>query len=100
MYTKIAFVLIPVLVAVINTVFWMSAWGIFSWRNAMSGLPFFDNRKQWVGASLVKEGAFDREYPVITIRTLAILALGIPTVFFLGALSAMQFIRRPDIYGF
>ncbi|WP_413442947.1 cytochrome b559 subunit beta [Synechococcus sp. MIT S1220] len=40
----------------------------------------------------------EKGYPVITIRTLAVNALGIPTVFFLGALAAMQFIRRPELY--
>ena len=30
-------------------------------------------------------------YPVFTVRTAAVNALGIPTVFFLGAILAMQF---------
>ena len=34
------------------------------------------------------------EYPIYTIRWLAIHALGIPTVWFLGAIAAMQFITR------
>lgn len=33
-------------------------------------------------------------YPVFTVRWLAIHTLGIPTVFFFGAIAAMQFIRR------
>ncbi|MGD1857373.1 MAG: cytochrome b559 subunit beta [Leptolyngbyaceae cyanobacterium] len=33
-------------------------------------------------------------YPIFTVRWLAIHALGIPTVFFLGAIAAMQFIQR------
>lgn len=33
-------------------------------------------------------------YPIFTFRWLAIHALVIPTVFFLGAISAMQFIQR------
>ena len=33
-------------------------------------------------------------YPIYTIRWLAIHALGIPTVWFLGAIAAMQFITR------
>nr|YP_009254422.1 photosystem II protein VI [Verdigellas peltata]CZF96675.1 photosystem II protein VI [Verdigellas peltata] len=33
-------------------------------------------------------------YPIFTVRWLAVHALAIPTVFFLGALSAMQFIQR------
>ena len=35
-----------------------------------------------------------RNYPIFTVRLLAVHALGVPTVFFLGALAAMQFIRR------
>merc|ERR1719291_1585213 len=33
-------------------------------------------------------------YPIFTFRWLAIHALTIPTVFFLGAISSMQFIQR------
>ncbi|NBV69395.1 MAG: cytochrome b559 subunit beta [Synechococcaceae bacterium WB4_2_0805] len=33
-------------------------------------------------------------YPIFTVRWLSLHALGIPTVFFLGALAAMQFVRR------
>ena len=35
-----------------------------------------------------------REYPIFTVRWLAVHALAVPTVFFLGAIAAMQFIRR------
>lgn len=35
-----------------------------------------------------------RNYPMFTVRWLALHTFGIPTVFFLGALAAMQFIRR------
>ncbi|MCP4973706.1 MAG: cytochrome b559 subunit beta [Prochlorococcus sp.] len=35
-----------------------------------------------------------RVYPIFTVRWLAVHTLAIPTVFFLGALAAMQFIRR------
>jgi|TARA_B100000131_G_scaffold292547_1_gene307140 photosystem II cytochrome b559 subunit beta len=35
-----------------------------------------------------------RAYPIFTVRWLAVHALAIPTVFFLGAIAAMQFIRR------
>ena len=35
-----------------------------------------------------------REYPIFTVRFFAVHALGVPTVFFLGAIAAMQFIRR------
>ena len=33
-------------------------------------------------------------YPVFTVRWLAIHTLGVPTVFFVGAIAAMQFIQR------
>ena len=35
-----------------------------------------------------------RNYPIFTVRWLAVHSLGVPPVFFLGALAAMQFIRR------
>jgi photosystem II cytochrome b559 subunit beta len=35
-----------------------------------------------------------RNYPIFTVRWASVHALGIPTVFFLGALAAMQFVRR------
>ena len=35
-----------------------------------------------------------RNYPIFTVRWLSIHALGVHTVFFLGALAAMQFVRR------
>jgi photosystem II cytochrome b559 subunit beta len=33
-------------------------------------------------------------YPIFTVRWLSVHALGIPTIFFLGAITAMQFIQR------
>ncbi len=33
-------------------------------------------------------------YPIFTVRWVAVHTLGIPTVFFLGAIAAMQFIQR------
>lgn len=33
-------------------------------------------------------------YPIFTIRWLAVHTLAVPTVFFLGAIAAMQFIQR------
>nr|QUO99025.1 cytochrome b559 beta subunit of photosystem II [Oedogonium sp. 260-2_chl] len=33
-------------------------------------------------------------YPIFTVRWLAVHALAIPTVFFLGSITAMQFIQR------
>ncbi len=34
------------------------------------------------------------QYPVFTFRWLAVHGLGVPTVFFIGAIAAMQFISR------
>ncbi|NJN37723.1 MAG: cytochrome b559 subunit beta [Acaryochloridaceae cyanobacterium CSU_3_4] len=39
-----------------------------------------------------------RKYPIYTVRWLAIHTLGIPLVWFLGAISSMQFINRSDLY--
>ena len=33
-------------------------------------------------------------YPVFTVRWLAVHTLGVPSVFFVGAIAAMQFIQR------
>jgi photosystem II cytochrome b559 subunit beta len=33
-------------------------------------------------------------YPIFTFRWLAIHGLAVPTIFFLGAITAMQFIQR------
>jgi photosystem II cytochrome b559 subunit beta len=34
------------------------------------------------------------EYPIYTVRWLAIHALGVPTIWFLGAIASMQFLTR------
>lgn len=36
----------------------------------------------------------DRTYPIFTVRWLAVHGLAVPTVSFLGSISAMQFIQR------
>ncbi|PUZ66598.1 hypothetical protein GQ55_3G331200 [Panicum hallii var. hallii] len=36
----------------------------------------------------------DRTYPIFTVRWLAVHGLAVPTFFFLGSISAMQFIQR------
>ena len=94
---KLLLVVSPILFSVISTTFWMSRWGIIEWGKGLVGLPVIKNRKEWIESSL-SEARPEDTYPVITIRTLAVNALGIPTVFFLGALAAMQFIRRPELY--
>ena len=35
-----------------------------------------------------------KTYPIFTFRWLAVHALAVPTVFFLGSITAMQFIQR------
>jgi photosystem II cytochrome b559 subunit beta len=35
-----------------------------------------------------------KSYPIFTVRWLAVHALAVPTVFFLGSITAMQFISR------
>ena len=41
-----------------------------------------------------KSSNSDVIYPIFTVRWLTIHALAVPTVFFLGAITAMQFIQR------
>jgi len=36
----------------------------------------------------------NKNYPIFTVRWLAVHALAVPTIFFLGAITAMQFIQR------
>jgi|GEM_PF-114641 len=38
----------------------------------------------------------DIEYPIYTVRFLAVHALGVPSVWFLGAITAMQFVQREN----
>jgi len=33
-------------------------------------------------------------YPIFTVRWLSVHALAVPTIFFLGSITAMQFIQR------
>ena len=35
-------------------------------------------------------------YPIFTVRWVAVHTLGVPSVFFIGAIAAMQFIQRYD----
>ena len=95
---KIILVLAPILFSVVSTAFWMTRWGIIAWGGGLLGLPVIKNRKEWIESSLSNTDRSEDPYPVLTVRTLAVNALGIPTVFFLGALAAMQFIRRPELY--
>ena len=52
----------------------------------MSSLPTF--------IMTTKKAAEVNTYPIFTFRWLAIHGIAVPTVFFLGAITAMQFIQR------
>ena len=52
----------------------------------MSQLPKF--------TMTTKKAAEVNTYPIFTFRWLAIHGIAVPTVFFLGAITAMQFIQR------
>ena len=56
------------------------------------GVSPFKNYQVWEASALIPDtGRPEEGYPVFTVRTAAVNALGIPTVFFLGAILAMQF---------
>ena len=95
---KILLVVSPIAFSVISTAFWLTRWEIIVWGKQFFGVPSIQNRKEWIDSPLAPFKREDGGYPVFTVRTLAVNALGIPTVFFLGALAAMQFIRRATLY--
>jgi len=47
-----------------------------------------------VAPTIILKMATNKTYPIFTFRWLAVHALGVPTIFFLGAITAMQFIQR------
>ena len=95
MALKILIVLAPVVIASLSTVFWLTYWGVLKWNEGvLAGLPSLENYQDWEDSGIVPDNRPKGGYPVFTVRTLAVNALGIPTVFFLGAIFAMQFIRR------
>ncbi len=95
MLLKTLIVLAPILIAATSTIFWLSFWGVLNWNEgALPGVPFLENYQDWEDSGIVPDNRPKGGYPVFTVRTLAVNALGIPTVFFLGAIFAMQFIRR------
>ena len=89
-------VLTPIIFTVAFTTFWLTRWDVLKWDNSVApGVPTIENNQVWGDTAIVAgAGRPDKGYPVFTVRTLAVNALGIPTVFFLGAIFAMQFIRR------
>ena len=92
---RILLVITPIIFSWIFTVFWLGKWDVF--RLTPLGLPKkgvapFKNYQVWDDTALVPATGRPAEgYPVFTVRTAAVNALGIPTVFFLGAILAMQF---------
>ena len=95
MLFKLLIVLTPILISGLTTLFWLSYWGVIKWdKKVLPGIPTFQNQQDWEDSGIVPENRPEGGYPVFTVRTLALNALGIPTVFFLGSIFAMQFIRR------
>lgn len=65
------------------TDYWLRRWGVFVWDNG----PTIQNQQVWEDTAIVADkGRPGDGYPVFTVRTLAVNALGIPSVFFLGAI--------------
>ena len=93
---RLLLVLAPVLFSVAFTAYWLSQWEVLKWDNKVApGVPSIQNQQVWEDTAIVATSGRPSEgYPVFTVRTRAVNALGIPTVFFLGAIFAMQFIRR------
>jgi len=92
---RILLVITPIVFSWIFTVFWLGRWDVF--RLTPLGLPKkgvapFKNYQVWEDSALIPDTGRPAEgYPVFTVRTAAVNALGIQTVFFLGAILAMQF---------
>ena len=93
---RLLLVLAPVLFSIAFTGFWLTQWDVLKWDSKVApGVPTIQNEQVWEDTAIVASaGRPSGGYPVFTVRTLAVNALGIPTVFFLGAIFAMQFIRR------
>ncbi len=91
---RLILVLAPIVLSALFTVFWLTRWEVVNWSNsAIPGFPSIDNLKAWEDTAITSTGE-KTAYPVFTVRTLAVNALGIPTVFFLGSIFAMQFLRQ------
>jgi len=92
---RVLLVITPIIFAWIFTVFWLGRWDVFRLSpvgTPLKGVKPFKNYQVWDDSAIVPDrGRPSEGYPVFTIRTLAVNALGIPTVFFLGAIFAMQF---------
>ena len=95
MLVKYLIVIAPIAIAVASTIGWLSFWGVLKWnKGVFPGVPYLENSQDWEDSGVIPDNRPKGGYPVFTVRTLAVNAIGIPTVFFLGAIFAMQFIRR------
>ena len=95
MLLKLLIVIAPIAIAALSTIFWLSFWGAIKWDNKiLPGFPSVENYQDSEDSGIIPDNRPKGGYPVFTVRTLAVNALGIPTVFFLGSIFAMQFIRR------
>ncbi len=54
----------------------------------------FKNKITMTNSQAPMQAAEVRVYPIFTVRWLAVHALAIPSVFFLGSIAAMQFVAR------
>ncbi len=92
---RVVLVITPIIFAWIFTVFWLGKWDVFRLSpvgTPKAGVAPFKNYQVWEDSAIVPNTGRPKEgYPVFTVRTLAVNAIGIPTVFFLGAIMAMQF---------
>tara|TARA_B100000700_G_C15047466_1_gene858625 strand:+ start:3576 stop:3875 length:300 start_codon:yes stop_codon:yes gene_type:complete len=95
---RLVLVITPFVIAWVFTMFWLGKWGVFNLTplgTPKNGVAPFKNYQVWEDSAIVPSSGRPKEgYPVFTVRTLAVNALGIPTVFFLGAIFAMQFLPR------
>ena len=91
---RVGIVVLPIAFSALFTLFWISQWKVLKWgESSLPGFPSIENYQNWEDTSITSDGQPARGYPVFTVRTLAVNALGIPTVFFLGAIFAMQLKR-------
>ena len=77
---RILLVITPIIFSWIFTVFWLGKWDVF--RLTPFGLPKegvvpFKNYQVWEDSSIINTNRPEEGYPVFTIRTAAVNALGI-----------------------
>lgn len=57
-------------------------------------VPLIKQSRPKLSIMTTRKSAEAITYPIFTVRWLAIHALAVPTIFFLGSITAMQFIQR------